>query len=296
MAELNISQDSVKGKCDLKCSYNFKYSESAITAKNNGEMLSLTYDNSSTTQVMYNNRKYNVTSVYITCPSIHTFNGTTADAEICIEHTPVSGGPLFSVGVPIKSSSDSTAASSLLTDIITSVSTSAPAKGDSANLNIDGFTLDKIVPSKPFFSYTASSDNTQWIVFGILDAIPLNSTVLTTLGQIIAPLPLSITGDALFYNSTGPNSVTMGEGIYIKCNPTGNSTEEVAVEYAKNSSSSNGFSNETVTTIVQTLIVIVIIGVVVWGVSYIINYMWSSGNTKQSSAIEKFMSGVNKMV
>jgi carbonic anhydrase len=262
MAELNISQDSVKGKCDLKCSYNFKYSESAVTAKNNGEMLSLTYDNSSTTQVMYNNKKYTVSSVYITCPSIHTFNGTTADAEICIEHTPVSGGPIFSVGVPIKSSSESTSASSLLTEIVTAVSTNAPAKGDSTNINIDGFSLDKIVPSKPFFSYTSSSDNTQWIVFGLVNAIPLNSATLTTLGQIITPFPLSMKGDALFYNSTGPNSVSIGEGIYIKCNPTGNSEENVDVEYAKNSSSygiGELFSSSVVTLILQSIIMIILI-------------------------------------
>ena len=209
MATMNISRDNVKGKCDLKCSYNFKYSDSTTTAKNNGEMLSLTYDNNSTTQVLYNNKKYTVTSIYITTPSIHTFNGSTTDAEICIEHTPINGGPLFSVGIPIKSSSEATPASSLLTEIITAAATSVPAKGNSASLNVDGFSLDKIVPSKPFFSYTSSTDNMQWIVYGIVDAIPLSSSTLAKLGQIITPFPLTMSGDSLFYNSTGPNSVSI---------------------------------------------------------------------------------------
>jgi carbonic anhydrase len=262
MATLNISRDNVKGKCDLKCSYNFKYSDSTTTAKNNGEMISLTYDNSSATQVLYNNKKYTVTSIYITSPSIHTFNGSTTDAEICIEHTPLNGGPLFSVGIPIKSSSDATPASSLLTEIISASATSIPTNGNSASLNIAGFSLDKIVPNKPFFSYTSSTDNMQWIVYGIVDAIPLNSSALATLGQIIAPFPLTMSGDALFYNSTGPNSVSIGEGIYIKCNPTGSSEEEVSIDYAKNQTSSglnDLFSGSLFTLILQSIVLIIIV-------------------------------------
>lgn len=262
MATMNISRDNIKGKCDLKCSYNFKYAESTTTAKNNGEMLSLTYDNSSATQVLYNNKKYTVTSIYITSPSIHTFNGSTTDAEICIEHTPTNGGPLFSVGIPIKSSGDANAASSLLTEIITAAATSVPTKGNSASLNIDGFSLDKIVPSKPFFSYNSSTDNMQWIVYGIVDAIPLNSSTLATLGQIITPFPLTMSGGSLFYNSTGPNSVSIGEGIYIKCNPTGSSAEEVSIDYAKNPTSSglnDLFSGSVISIILQSIVLIIIV-------------------------------------
>ena len=272
MATMNISRDNVKGKCDLKCSYNFKYSESTTTAKNNGEMLSLTYDNSSATQVLYNNKKYTVTSIYITSPSIHTFNGSTTDAEICIEHTPINGGPQFSVGIPIKSSSDASAASSLLTEIIAAASTSVPTKGNSASLNIDGFSLDKLVPNKPFFSYTSSTDNTQWIVYGIVDAIPLNSSTLATLGQIITPFPLTMSGDALFYNSTGPNSVSIGEGIYIKCNPTGSSAEEVSVDYAKNQTSSglnDLFSGSVISIILQSIVLIIIIVIFFYLIKFI---------------------------
>lgn len=147
---INISRDNVQGKCDLKCSYNFKYTESNTTAKNEGVMISLTYDNSTVSPVMYNNQKYNVSKIQITCPSIHTFNGSTTDAEIIIEHTPVKGGPKLFVGIPIKSSSDSSTASNLITELVQSVATNAPAHGDSTNLNISGFTLENIVPKNHF--------------------------------------------------------------------------------------------------------------------------------------------------
>ena len=81
---INIARDNVEGKCDLKCSYNFKYSESNTTAKNEGIEISLTYDNTNTSPVTYNTQKYNVSKITIMCPSIHTFDGALAAAEICV--------------------------------------------------------------------------------------------------------------------------------------------------------------------------------------------------------------------
>jgi len=155
---INIASQNVQGKCDLKCSYNFNYSESNTTAVNNGVMIQLSYDNSGTSPVTYNSQKYNVSNIIIVCPSIHTFNGSQASAEIIIGHTPVTGGPTLNVGIPITSSSESSTASNLITEIIQSVSTNAPSKGDSTNLSINGFTLKNIVPQKPFFSYTENSN------------------------------------------------------------------------------------------------------------------------------------------
>jgi carbonic anhydrase len=237
---INIASQNVQGKCDLKCSYNFNYSESNTTAANEGVMITLSYDNSGTSPVTYNNQKYNVSNIIIVCPSIHTFNGSQASAEIIIGHTPVTGGPTLNVAIPITSSSESSTASNLITEIIQSVSTNAPSQGDSTNLSINGFTLQSIVPQKPFFSYTENS-NTEWIIYSILYAIPLNSTTLNTLSQIIKPFALPTPGGSLFYNSSGPNSTTssFGSGIYIKCNPTGSTSEETPVEYPKATTSYN---------------------------------------------------------
>ena len=81
-----ISSNNISGKCDLKCSYTFKYPETNLTAKNNGSLISLTSDNSTGTPVTYNTEKYVVSNILIVCPSIHEFNnGATAAAEIIIE-------------------------------------------------------------------------------------------------------------------------------------------------------------------------------------------------------------------
>lgn len=279
---INISRDNVQGKCDLKCSYNFKYDESNTTAKNNGVMISLTYDNSNVSPVTYNNQKYNVSKMVITSPSIHIFNGSNAAAEIFIEHNPVKGGPNLMVGIPIIASTDSSTASNLITELIESVATNAPSQGDSTNLNLTGFTLENIVPKKPFYSYT-ESETTEWIVFDILDAIPLNGTTLETLGKIIKAFPIPTTGGSLFFNSSGPNSMNnLGDGIYISCQPTGSSTEETEVEYSKNTTSfdlSKLLENPITKTIIQFIIGFILIVCVFLAFSYAYNYI-TTGETK----------------
>lgn len=267
---INISSENILGKCDLKCSYNFKYVESNSTAKNNGVIISLTYDNNSVPPVIYNNQKYNVSNIRIMTPSIHLFNNVQASAEIVIEHVPVTGGKLFAVGIPITSSSDTSNASSLLTDIIQTVAANAPAPNDSTNLNMSNFTLQQIVPSKPFFSYSTQVED--WVVFGILDAIPLSDSVLATLGQIIKPFPIPTPGESLFYNSAGPNTGTgLDDGIYISCSPTGSSGEETGVAFAKNPTSYDlsSISNDPV---VQTIFQIIVGCILFIIIFLIINY------------------------
>jgi carbonic anhydrase len=274
---INISQQNVQGKCDLKCAYNFKYSESNSTAKNNGIMINLTYDNGSNPPVSYNTQNYTVSNISIVSPSVHTFNNTTANAEIIIEHVPSKGGQNFYVGIPIVLSSESSSASNILTDIIQSVANNAPADGESTNLSISDFTLQKIVPQKPYFSYT-DLNNSDWIVFGLQDAIPLSSSILKTLGNIIKPYAMSTTGNSLFYNSTGPNTTSIGDGIYISCQPTGSSEEEVDVVYEKNQVNydlSTLFNNPTFLLIFQIILGIIIFIVVMFGLNYAYTYFTS---------------------
>lgn len=239
---INISPSNVVGKCDLKCSYNFKYSESNSVAKNNGVTIDLTYDSLSSPPVTFNSQKYNVGMIRIVSPSIHNFNNASMPGEIIVTHNPEKGGNTLEVCIPITSSSESSSASQIITDIINKVSTNAPSSGDSTNLNISGFNLQNIIPKKPYFFY--NQERTDYIVFGSIDAIPLSSSTISTLQQIIKPFPIPTPGGDLFYNSTGPISgVSIGDGLYISCQPTGSTKDEVAVEYTKNSSTSIDFTN-----------------------------------------------------
>lgn len=258
--KLDISMKNVTGNCDLKCSYEFKYSESNSTAKNNGIMLSLTYDSTNAPPVTFNGQKYNVGNITITSPSTHTFNGAVLPGEIKISHNPVKGGKTLNVCIPFKSSSESSSASKIITDIINKVAAKAPSSNDSTNLNMN-FNLQSIVPRKPFFSYTEETSDT--IVFGDLEAIPLSSATITKLRQIIKPYPVNIPSVELFYNSKGPlGGLQLGDGIYISCKPTGSSKEKIPVEYDKTSSAMD-FSDILQNSILQ-LIFFVLIGCIIF--------------------------------
>jgi hypothetical protein len=238
---INISPKNVEGKCDVKCSYHFKYPQTNLTAKNDAIFISLTCDNSTIPPVEYNFEKYNVGKILIVTPSIHLFDNKVANAEMLIEHEPVKGGPKLFVCIPINKSANSTTASHILTEIIQDVSTNAPRDGETTTISLYNFTLDSIVPKKPFFSYTGMDIHksiAEFVVFGLMESIPLSSDTLSSLSKIIKAFPVNTPGAALFFNSSGPN-IKHDDGIYISCNPTGSSTDETDVSYSKNSSNYN---------------------------------------------------------
>ena len=273
---INITPSNVAGSCDYKCSYNFKYNESSSTARNTGVSINLTYDSTTSPNVIFNNQNYNVASISIVSPSIHYFNGETMSAEIIITHSPVTSGNTLEVCIPFTSSSESSNASSLITQIINTVASNAPSAGETTNLNIPDFSLQNIIPRKAYFFYT-DNNNTNWIVFTALDAVPLSSSTISTLQQIIKPFPIPTPGGDLFYNSKGPSSgESIGDGIYISCQPTGSSEEETAVTYDKQTSSID-FSTVLQSPLYQVLIM-VIVGIILfviifYGISVFYSYI-----------------------
>jgi carbonic anhydrase len=278
---INISPTNIAGSCDLKCSYSFKYTESSSTANNTGVSIGLTYDSASIPNVVFNDQKYNVGSITITSPSIHIFNGATMSGEIIITHNPVTTGNILEVCIPFTNSSDSSNSGGIITEIINKVATNAPSRGESTNLNIQGLNLQDIIPRKPYFYY--SNNNTDWIVFGSLNAIPLSSSTITTLQKIISPFPIPTPGGDLFYNSKGPKTgIQIGgsDGIYISCQPTGSSEEETAVTYDKSATSTSvDFSNISQNPIFQ-VVILILVGIILfiiifYGISIFYSYITS---------------------
>lgn len=232
---IDISPKNVSGKCDLKCAYTFNYTESNLTAKNNGVVINLTPDESNVAPVLYNSEKYKVSKINIYSPSINLFLGSKTPAELVVEHIPILGGNTLYVCVPIIQSSDTNTATTLLTEIIETVGKGAPAEHDSVNINLAKFTLQNIIPNKPFYSYTSSGNSRDYIVFGKLSSIPLTESTIAILGNIISPFPIETKAEKIFYNGKGPNSIgdVSNQGIYISCQPTGSSEEEINVTSMK---------------------------------------------------------------
>jgi len=241
----NISQQNIVGKCDLKCDYNFKYTNSNSIATNLGSYIQISYEQSGLPPVTYNNIKYNVSYLMIIQPSFFNYNGSRAVAEISIVHSPLKGGKFLIVSIPFTTSGDNTTASNVLSEIINLVASNAPNNGEKVNLNFSDFSLQNIIPKKPF--YNLSYENMDYIIFDITNAIPISTSVLKKLTTVLQPFTQgqqSQSNASIFYNSNGPNTSNQEDEIYISCNPTGNSEKEETVTFqkAKNETTSLDFS------------------------------------------------------
>ena len=256
--EINISSDNVIGECDLKCTYTHKYMNSSCVATNNGVMILLSYDKKSTPPVTYNTNKYDVGQIAIYSPSFHKYNGDFMDAEVIITHNPIMGGAHMAVAIPIIQSTVATTATTLLSQIIMGVSNGAPKNGESTTLSLSNYSLDTIIPKKPFYSFADTSTNTEYIAFDKENSIELSEETLNTLRDIIGKYDITAYGGDLFYNAKGPNSGSSTESnIYISCLPTGNSEEIVDVVYDKPSTSVDVLSNPIFKFLVGALLFIV---------------------------------------
>jgi carbonic anhydrase len=277
---INISKDNIYGKCDLKCAYNFQYNQSNSVATNNGISITLTYDKGNDSPVLFNNQKYFVSIITLYCPSIHLFNNSKANAELVIEHSPELGGEQLYVCIPIFQSYQSyqtSQASDNLTEIIQSVSNNAPSNGETTNLNMSNFNLNNFIPKKPFYNYTGQTGLVgQVIVFPLLEGISLNESSLESLTKIIQPLSLEISGGNLFFNQYGPNSDSSNnQGIYISCQPTGNSSEETEVTYTKSTiyDLDSIMNNPTTKLIFQILIGCILFILIFYTINFIFSYI-----------------------
>jgi hypothetical protein len=227
LSEIDITESNVRGNCDLKCNYTFKYKPSSCVVSNNLVMLSISYDKHHYPPVIYNTTSYEVSRIAIVSPSYHKYEGKQTNAEFIIYHTPVLGGLNLNVYIPMTISSNTDEASGILSKIIKDTANFASTTGKNTTVSIPNFTLNTLVPKKEFYSYTDPKSNSTCVVYGKKDSINLSSSDATTLNQIIRPFKAIAYGDYLYKNTKGPNTALdeMEDKIYIKCNPTGSSEE-----------------------------------------------------------------------
>jgi hypothetical protein len=278
---INITQKNIYGNCDLKCSYSFNYNPSNSVATNKGVYLSLSYDKGTSSPVTYNNQKYHVSNINIYNNSLHMFDDNFVSSEIIIEHTPDLGGDLLYVCIPIIKSQNNSSASTTLGEIIKIIGSSAPVQGETTNLNISNFNLNDIIPKKPFYAYTGTNGlQGQVIVFGLNNAIALSSTIIDSLTKIIKTYPLTVEGGNLFFNKIGPNNIHLDDDIYISCQPTGSSKEEIQVSYNKSGYSNNNFadifSNSNAVDILKFIFLCIFFIVLFMFLSFVYNRLSSS--------------------
>ena len=234
---LNIDIRDIAGYCDQKCAFTYNYTNTSCVGKNMDTALNFSIDTANFYPVLYNTFNYSVENMYLCSPSIHTYNGSPADAEIIIKHVPVSGGNDLIICVPIRNTNANTKASQLLSSLINSSARVIPSAGGSAILNINNFNLTTFMDKKPFYSYTGSSlfgncsNMSDYIVFSIKDFYcDILNDDLVTLKRLIKPAGLTSkspisSGINLFYNKVGAGLNIKNDEIYIDCQPINESEE-----------------------------------------------------------------------
>lgn len=214
--------DKNSGICDLKCKYLFKYNDSSSTINNKGNYLSLTYDKPNTNQVVYNSVPYYVEELRIYTPSLHTYNGSNAEAELIIIHTNDYNEKLL-VCIPIVTGDQIDS----LEFIIETASKFAKKNGEntfmSKSMNLNNFIpLKKMYVYKGNLPFSPCNGDNNIIVFNKKDGyLSISKKSLDLLNGIIMKNVTESKNNTFFVNNTGPQSLssdTSGE-IYIDCKP-----------------------------------------------------------------------------
>ena len=269
---INISSDNITGKCDYKCSYIYDYLYTNLVAKNNTNMISIINEGIEPV-VKYNNNNYMVSSTMLVSPSLHKFNNKKTDGEILIEHMPIQGGKKMYVCIPIIQSTNFSSASVTIALIIEAIKADKTAKDNIVRVKADNFTLNSFIPKGKFYSYNGNDLNgsdTDFVVFGIENAIPMNQTIFNSLTELILPISTQMKGGALFVNDKGPNSSDVITDI---------SNLDIS-KLADNTSSAPFIDTEIISIIIQIILNCLFFFTLFYIINFSFNYMLSGVNNK----------------
>jgi len=271
-APIDISLRGSAGKCDLKCDLTFQYKGSdTCVATNRGDYVGLTYaDNAGF--IKYNTQNYAVREIRLYHPSLHSFNGVRAAAELVVVHSNTDGGNDLLICLPIETVNSSGGTASLFDSITAAMASHAPANGERTSVTVEEYNLEDIVPKKPFFSYEASlcfqPCNRQVTYAVFTDRISMSSASMETLASIVSPNPYTIKeGISFFYNEKGPGA-SGADGIYIDCRPVGQSEEEEVVHEDAQPSVNFSMKSPTVQVFVGIVGFLVLLAILGWAMNY----------------------------
>ena len=221
-------------KCELKCKLMYKYSNSSCVVSNRRDRISIIYDGQGN-NVMFNSVPYTPIEIRIFKPSIHTYDGDYAEAEIIIVHTGGRNGLQICIPVTKSETMTTNPGSTLIEEIITN----CPNPPETSTLNIPNFNANYLIPKSAYFSYqggllggnsnsgfTCSSGGASLVEYVVFHqrhgSITLKSETLDTLETLIQDSFIPPYEGKSFYNEKGTTENGFdGEGqIYIDCQPT----------------------------------------------------------------------------
>ena len=277
---VDIGQATTLPTCALNCAYTYKYGLQDLIVSNRSNRLDITSQQTPIAgATMYNGRSYTLLQAMLIRPSLHTFNGTKASAELLLLHVSQISGKYLFVSIPITAKANSPSDASRLFDaIMVNVKQQANAVGQIATFTLPAFSFDKFIPSSPasYYSYTANmlgqpcalDTPCDYVVFSTekdgglsmsLDAFAVLKKVTKEMTDITVNASAS-TKPTVYYNKGGAKPIAAAsDDIFIDCQPTG-SDGLVVVE--NNPSTAQMFDTSAVTDLLQNGLFQVIVGVI----------------------------------
>jgi hypothetical protein len=253
----------------------------------------MTHDIASVPPVHFNEAPYQATHVRLYAPSLHVFSGTRADAELIIVHEPVSGGLPLLVCVPVSGKALHGPGGNLLHKMIVAASAGAPIDGERTATNVPDFSLNTIVPRRPFFTYkdiepyAPCNQRVNCIIFPMSNTVEVGAEDLSILKKILksteTPGTLTKTSTVnVFYNERGPIIGTGGNDVYIDCQPVGQSDEEVphsdqGLGPTFNEYMATFFKNPASSPGLLILLLIAIMSIIIWAVQSGVDWVTRGG-------------------
>lgn len=287
--------------CSLKCKYSYNYPATELQGTYKKEYISYRVNPSQNTPVQYGDSNYEVEEFRIYYPSLHTFVGEEADAEMVIVHRNNMGSDKLLVCIPMVVKDVANDASMMLENIIIEVAKRANSFQNTTTINLAGFTLNKFIPKKPFIIYDGTppyapctNSNVHYVVFMKSDSIIITPKSMDILQRFVSRHYYQVKDDpktGFFYNKNGPTlGTSMSDDIYIECNPTGSEGEILVPTASAWSSPFTGknmnlaFNLNSINTFIYIILGIIIIYCCIKIIQYILYFM-SNGNGNRTNGL-----------
>jgi carbonic anhydrase len=226
---IDIDNSNLKGNCELKCKYSFNYKDTITTVSNKKTFLECSHESTNPEPVTFNSKKYQVMNFTINAPSLHSYSGTKADAEITIVHYNNETILLVCIPIMIGVTNINPTLDTIITNAYAFINKNQKQIKLQQSINLTSF-----IPRKKFYTYNAEK------IIGVKDVIVFNKNddayitisrlQYDNLCKLIKPNTAfkNATDVPYYVNLSGPNSggdASNDGEIYIDCRPTSDNGE-----------------------------------------------------------------------
>jgi len=232
-APINLST-GITQQCSSKCNLEYNYGLSSCSVTNKNTYLDiLAYDGNNTINSDMVGQSLTVTGVRMYAPSLNSYNGFKADAELIITHT--GGGKTLYICIPVVTSEKEGLSAKWFSQVMPFLA--GLKKNDSNSINVSNFTLNDVIPKAAFtiyengtFDFGGCAEDNIIILFHKNVAITMKSKDYRALTKIIVPssyAPNQSPPKNLQINSvgttSGPGKKSGGaQGRPMTCTPINN--------------------------------------------------------------------------